>query len=257
MNTRAIVTIIFDNIKILKPSLCQQIVGKFKNQLLIRPLDVYEIPKTKSVKKLFGQNVELSTLLDLKNSTEYLYKSNQKIKSVQNLNLIGNILDFNIRNSSENKIEIRISEGKKQKSINFIIDENLCLPNYLPARLRYTDINVCLLSESNQFIDRYSKLGYFENISHQSLEIVKLKSKYKENKQLLLISNNDCLTIKKELIPNKSVNDLVIKNINVNQIGKVIIDNGKVLTIQKGRPYFFPNCQADESQKIKNSKYKL
>jgi len=249
--------IIFDNIKISKPSLCQHIVGKFKNQLLIRPLDIYEVPKTKCVRKLFGQNVELTKLLDLKNSTQYLYKSNQKIKSAQNLNLIGNILDFNLKNPSKNKIEIKISQSKTQKNIDFIINENLYLPNYLPARLRYTDIDVCLLSKSDQFIDSYSTLGYFENISQQSLEIVKLKSKYKENKQILLISNNDCLTIKKELIPNKSVNDLVVKNINVNQIGKIIIDNEKVLTIQKGRPYFFPNCQADESQKTKTSKYKL
>ena len=150
-----------------------------------------------------------------------------------------------------------ITTANMIKNIDFIINENLYLPNYLPARLRYTDIDVCLLSKSDQFIDSYSTLGYFENISQQSLEIVKLKSKYKENKQILLISNNDCLTIKKELIPNKSVNDLVVKNINVNQIGKIIIDNEKVLTIQKGRPYFFPNCQADESQKTKTSKYKL
>ena len=52
-------------------------------------------------------------------------------------------------------------------------------------------------------------------------------------------------------------NDLIIKNINVNQIGKIIIDNGKFLTIQKGRPYFFPNCQVDESLQTKNVKYKL
>ena len=249
--------IIFDNIKIIRPSLCQHIVSKFKNQLLIRPLDIYEVPKTKSAEKQFGRNTELTKLLDLKSSNSYLYKSNQKIKSAQNLNLIANVFDFNFKNSSKNKIEIKFLQAKTQKNIEFIINEDLHLPNYIPARLRYTDINVSLLSELNQFIDTYSILGYFENVSQQSLEIVKLKSKYKDNKEILLISNSDCLTIQKELIPNKSVNDLVIKNINVNQIGKIIIDNGNVLTIQKGRPYFFPNCQADSAQKTKNAKYKL
>ena len=248
---------IFDNIKISKPSLCQHIVGKFKNQLLIRPLDIYEVPKTKCINKLFNKNHELINLLNLKTSSQYLYKSNQKIKSAENLNLVTQILDFNIKNSNKNKIEIRISDNNQQRNIDFIINENLYLPQYLPAHLRYTDINSCLISESSQFIDKYTTLGYFENISKQALEIVKLKSKYKENKQILLISNNDCLTIRKEILPNKSINDLVTKNINVNQIGKIIIDNGEILTIQKGRPYFFPNCQVDQSQTTKNSKYKL
>ena len=62
---------------------------------------------------------------------------------------------------------------------------------------------------------------------------------------MLLISNDNCLTISKTQLPNKSVNDLILKNINVNQIGKIIIDNNNVLTIQKGRPYFFPNCQIE------------
>ena len=249
--------IIFDNIKISKPSLCQHIVGKFKNELLIRPLDIYEVPKTKSISKVFNKNRELVNLLNLKISNQYLYKSNQKIKSAQNLNLFTSVLDFNVKNLTKNKIEVKISQVNEQKNIDFIINESLYLPNYLPARLRYTNINSCILTERSQFIDKYSTLGYFENISKQSLEIVKLKSKYKENRQILLISNNDCLTIKKELLPNKSINDLVIKNINVNQIGKIIIDNGEILTIQKGRPYFFPNCQADQSQITKNSKYKL
>merc|ERR1739844_524920 len=102
---------------------------------------------------------------------------------------------------------------------------------------------------SGQFIDAYTKLGYFESINSHSVEIVKLKSKYKNNREILLISNDDCLTIKKEKIKNKSVNDLIIKNININQIGKIIIDNGKFLTIQKGRPYFFPNCEQEDSNK--------
>ena len=59
-------------------------------------------------------------------------------------------------------------------------------------------------------------------------------------------------TIPKIKIPNKSVNDLIIQNININQIGKIIIDNGKFLTIQKGRPYFFPNCQVQDAINEKN-----
>ena len=63
--------------------------------------------------------------------------------------------------------------------------------------------------------------------------------------------------LKKSKIPKKSVNDLIINNVNVHQIGKIIIDNGKFLTIQKGRPYFFPNCQAQDTLNQQKISYKV
>ena len=248
--------IIFENIKITSPSLCQHIVGKLTDQLLIRPLDIYEVPQTKSIKKIFGQHSAFESILKLTTSTHYLYKSNQKIKSSNNLKLLSNIFELNMNRSKTDDINIQFKIEPKTTSVKFLVEENLHLPNYLPAHLKYTDITSCLLIESGQFIDAYTTLGYFESINSYSVEIVKLKSKYKNNREILLISNDDCLTIKKEEIKNKSVNDLIIKNINVNQIGKIIIDNGKFLTIQKGRPYFFPNCEQEESNKNQNLRYK-
>ncbi len=247
---------IFENIKISSPSLCQHIVGKFTDQLLIRPLDIYEIPQTKSIKKIFGQHSVFEDIFKLTNSTNYLYKSNQKIKSSNNLTLVSNIFQLNRNQSITDEINIQFKIKSKTSSIKFLVEENIHLPNYLPAHLKYTDITSCLLIESGQFIDAYTTLGYFESINSNSVEIVKLKSKYKNNREILLISNDDCLTIKKEKIKNKSVNDLIIKNVNINQIGKIIIDNGKFLTIQKGRPYFFPNCEQEDSNKNQNLRYK-
>jgi DNA-directed RNA polymerase subunit beta' len=249
--------IIFDNIKITRPSLCQHIIGKLTDQLLIRPLDIYEIPQTKSIKKIFGPNSTFESILKLTTSSHYLYKSNQKIKSSKTLNLVSNIFEFNRNYSPDNETNIVLKNDSNLSSIQFVIEENIYLPNYLPAHLKYTNIASCLLVESGQFIDAYSTLGYFESISSNSIEIVKLKSKYKNNREILLISNDDCLTIKKEKIKNKSVNDLLIKNININQIGKIIIDNGNFLTIQKGRPYFFPNCEQTYSNTNQPLRYKL
>jgi len=249
--------IIFDNIKIDRPSLCQHIIGKINDQLLIRPLAIYEVPKPRLVEKLCKENQSLKSILDLRNSTQYLYKSNQKIKSANSITLISNVLDLNLKTSTENKINIQFTVDKTRQILKFLLIENIHFPNYLPAHLKYTDIESCLLVEPNQFIDSYSTLGYFENINTQSLEIVKLKSKYKNNRQVLLISNDDCLTIPKSKIPTKSLNDLVIKNVDVNQIGKIIIDNGQFLTIQKGRPYFFPNCQVQDALTEKSTAYKI
>ena len=248
---------IFDNIKITRPSLCQHIIGKVTDQLLIRPLDIYEIPQTKSLKKVFGSHSTFESILKLTPSTHYLYKSNQKIKSSKNINLVSNIFEFNNEYFSSTDTNLEFKIEPKIPSIKFLIKENIYLPNYLPAHLKYTNIASCLLVESGQFVDAYTTLGYFESISAHSIEIVKLKSKYKNNREVLLISNDDCLTIKKEKINNKSVNDLIIKNININQIGKIIIDNGRFLTIQKGRPYFFPNCEQEYSNTNQHLRYKL
>ena len=249
--------VIFENIKIDQPSLCQHLIGKVNDQLLIRPLNIYEIPQPRPIEQLLKVNSGLESVLGLQSSTQYLYKSNQKIKSSKSITLISNVLDFNQKTSNENNINTQIEINKHKKTLNILRIENIHLPNYLPAYLKYTTIQSCLLVEPTQFIDAYTNLGYFENISEQSLEIVKLKSKYNTNRQVLLISNNDCLTIPKSQIPNKSVNDLVIRNVNINQIGKIIIDNGVVLTVQKGRPYFFPNCQTQDSVNEKSISYKI
>lgn len=249
--------VIFENIKITRPSLCQHIVGKLTDQLLIRPLDIYEVPQTKSIKKFFGTSSAFESILQLKPSTHYLYKSNQKIKSSKNLKLVANIFELNMNHSTNDDINIQFKIEPRNTSIKFLVEENIYLPNYLPAHLKYAELASCLLVESGQFINAYTTLGYFESINSHSVEIVKLKSKYKNNREILLISNDDCLTIKKEKIKSKSVNDLIIKNVNINQIGKIIIDNGKFLTIQKGRPYFFPNCEQKDSNKNQNLRYKV
>ena len=249
--------IIFKNIKINSLSLCQHIIEKHKDQLLIRPLSIYEVPKVKSVKKSFNQNSHIESILNLKASNQYLYKCNQKIKSPNAINLIGNILDLKTKNSYQNTTKVQFSMDQKKNEVKFLTTENLYLPNYLQAYLKYTSIEFCNLLESNQFVDSYTTLGYFETITLRSLEIVRIKVKCKTNKQILLISNDDCLIIEKPKNQQKSVNDLIINVKYINQIGKIIIDNGKFLTIQKGRPYFFPNCQTDNSIENMTLRYKL
>jgi sporulation protein YlmC with PRC-barrel domain len=53
--------------------------------------------------------------------------------------------------------------------------------------------------------------------------LLNLKLKNKENKQILLISNEDCLTVKKNQFPTKKLNDFIINSKNVNEIGKLLL----------------------------------
>jgi len=249
--------IIFDNIEITQPSLCEHINNKFNNQLLIRPFDIYEIPKEKDLKKVFFQTPESEAIFSATNIINYSYKINQKIKTSKSINLIYDLVNLRLKNSSQENVTIDLMNSLKTKRLTMRISDKLILNNYIPAQLKYTNLHSCLLVKPNQFIDQYTTLGYFESLSTNSIEIVKFKSKRSNKKQIFLISNDDCVTVKKEQGKNKTVNELIIENIYVNQTGKVLIDNEKFLTIQKGRPYFFPNCKTDDSREKIDLQYKL
>ena len=248
--------IIFDNIKISYPSLCEHIIHKFNNQLLIRPFMIYEIPKNNYITKLKS--------FSLINKTNYLYKTNQKIKTSNSINLISRIINikpinlgFNSTSSETNNIVFKLNNCFKNQRVNIKISENLILEHYIPAHLKYTNLQYCLVTHSHQFVDSYTIIGYFESLIVNSVEIVKFKSKQLKKKQIFLISNNNCITVKKDKQTNKIINGLIIDNIKVDQIGKIIIDNDQFLTIQKGRPYFFPNCKIEDSKEKFKLQYKI
>nr|YP_009093165.1 RNA polymerase beta' subunit [Roundia cardiophora]AIR75838.1 RNA polymerase beta' subunit [Roundia cardiophora] len=249
--------IIFENIQITQPSLCEHINTKITNQLLIRPFDIYEIPKEKNLKQKLFNNSKPEADFSLTNTINFLYKANQKIKTSKSISLIYDILNLYSKNLSQNNIKIYLSNSSKIKHLRVKLSDKLTLNQYIPAHLKYTNLQSCLIIKPNQFVDEYTTLGYLEDISKNSIEIVKFKSKCFNKKQVFLISNDNCVTVKKAQEKNKTVGELVINNINVNQTGKILIDNGKYLTIQKGRPYLFPNCKIDDSREKIDLQYKL
>nr|YP_009028760.1 RNA polymerase b''-subunit [Asterionellopsis glacialis]AGH28309.1 RNA polymerase b''-subunit [Asterionellopsis glacialis] len=249
--------VIFSNIPITKPSFCEHIIGKNVDQLLVRPIELYEFPNSKSIKKIFGKTSSIESILNLENKATYLYKSNQRIRSTKNLNIILNILRLKTTNLLSKKISIELLNNRHNQTLNFRLNEKLSLNNYIPPHLKYKNIQSCFLVQKNQFIDKYTTLGYLEAVTSNSLEIVKLKIKHQESKQILLISNTDCLTIKNTKTIHKTSNDFIINSTNVNETGKIIIKNKKFITLQKGRPYFFPNCKNEDNLGKTNLQYKL
>ena len=58
-------------------------------------------------------------------------------------------------------------------------------------------------------------------------------------------------------VKNKKLNDFIMSKSNLAKTGKIIIDNDKFVTVQKGRPYFFPNCKSDNLTIKTNLQYKI
>jgi DNA-directed RNA polymerase subunit beta' len=245
--------IILGNITVNNLSFCEHIIGKITDQLLVRPIEIYEFPRSPNS----ISNDESKTEFNLSSKIIYSYKSGQAIKGTKTLNLISTILTFKTNKLVSNNLSIELSNNRKINSIDFNIIEKLCLNNYISPNLRYKDIQPCFLIQQNQFISNYSTLGYLEAITQNSLEIVKFKTKNQISKQIFLISNKDCLRVKKEEVPNKKLNDFITSKSNLAKTGKVIIENEKFITIQRGRPYFFPNCRNEGIMSKTNLQYKI
>ena len=81
-------------------------------------------------------------------------------------------MNKNLKNSKENTIHVNFQLDFLNNHVRLFLREKLNFPNYLPAHLKYTDIQSSVLVETNQFVDSYTTLGYFETLSPQSLEIV-------------------------------------------------------------------------------------
>ena len=249
--------IIISTIPVKKLSYCEHISGKNSEQLLLRSVEIYELSQLNSEQSNQYNNFNTFSNRKLESRLFYRYKSNQRIKGTKSLSLVSTSLNLKSDKFGNQSTNIEILTNPKTLKIDFRISEKIKLNNYILPNLRYKNIESCLLIQPNQFIDSYTILGYLEATVLNSLEVVKFKVKNKETKQILLISNQDCFTVKKDQFPNKSLNDFIVNSTNVTETGKIIIENQNVLTLQKGRPYFFPNCKTQNLINKTNLSYKL
>jgi DNA-directed RNA polymerase subunit beta' len=249
--------VILSNISVKKLSFCEHLIGKNIEQLLVRPIEIYEFAHAYSYQPNVENDLNESSNIELETKAIYSYKPNQIIKGTKNLNLVTGVLTFRSDKLLKKNTNIELFNNKKTKTVDLRVSEKVYLNNHILPNLRYKDIESCALIQPNQFVDQYTTLGYLEATTLNSLEIVKFKVKNKDSKQILLISNEDCLTVKKDRFPNKKLNNFIINSSNVNETGKVIIENNDFLTLQKGRPYFFPNCKNEDLINKTNLQYKV
>jgi len=249
---------IFENINIIAPSICERIIGKNTDLLLIRPIHLYEFPKTRRVEKIFQTDKKFQDILKLKTTAKYIYKSNQHLKTSNELKLISQSLVSKIDKSLLNNINMELKANNSNALIQIQVIEKICLNNFIAPKLRYRNLESCFLVQKKQFLDSYTIICYLESLTLKSLEIVKFKISQEQSiKQILLISNDNCITIEKDQLSNKGLNDFILNTKNTNEIGKIIIKNDNLITIQKGRPYFFPNCKTEDLVNQTNLQYKL
>ena len=248
---------ILSNISVKKLSFCEHLSGKNLEQLLVRPIEIYEFSHSNSLQVNFQNQFNGDSNIKLESNLIYSYKSFQTVRRSENLNLITNLLTLKSDKFLNQNRNIEVFNNYKTNSLYLQFNEKFNFNHYICPNLRYKNLQSCFLIQPHQFIDKYTTLGYLEAKTLNSLEIVKVKIKNKENKQILLISNEDCLIIKKNKLLKKKLNDFVINSSNGNEMGRVILENNNFFTLQKGRPYFFPNCKNEDLITQTNLKYKI
>ena len=244
-------------ISLKNPSLCEQIQRNNGHYLLIRPLQIYEFPRKQHLESNFQSSNILEKKSKIERKLKFNYRSKQKIKTAQSINIVSEVLKIKMPRTFNTNKTIELINYKKQNVTILRLTKDFQFNNYILPILKYKNILSCLLIQKNQFIDKYVHINYLEDLTSNSLEIVKFKINQQNTKQILLLTNENCVTIPKALNVRRTTNNLVINSKNVNQVGKIIIENNNFLTIQKGRPYFFPNCSTDESFINDNLEYQL
>jgi len=104
---------ILSNIQVKKLSFCEHLSGKNLEQLLVRPIEIYEFPYFNKTSIASFLNPTNQSIFNLTKKATYFYKSNQSIKGSKQLNLISNALNFKTNRSLNKNITIQLSRSKK------------------------------------------------------------------------------------------------------------------------------------------------
>ena len=133
--------VIFSNIPIKKLSFCEHIFGKNPERLLIRPIELYELPYF-NFKSIDSQNKNSN--FKLASKINYRAKPNQTLRGTQNLNLIINKLVFRTKKLLNNQVKIELSNNRLLKN------RELCYHFDQTARVR-----VYFQGIENDFLHRF------------------------------------------------------------------------------------------------------
>ena len=103
--------LLFSAIPIKKLSVCEIIIKKSKEHLLLRPIEIYEVGRS-NYKILSNFNSTSKCFLSTRKILTY--KSNQSIKGTKNLTLVSKILAFSPKKFFDSNTNIKLVKNKKK-----------------------------------------------------------------------------------------------------------------------------------------------
>ena len=123
----------------------QQICKNNLDYLLLRIFEIYEFPYFN-----FLEKSNTIAKLTFNEKAVYSYKSNQKILSINSLNLVLNLLLIKNCNLSTNRIVIQLKNNNKKNLLSFLKIQKISLEDCLIPHLKYGNVKSCFLLQQNQ-----------------------------------------------------------------------------------------------------------
>ena len=158
--------------------------------LLLRPIFLYELPRTKLFNKNFGSKISKSNFEEF-NYTNFKNKDRIIIRDGHSVNLIKTelILLNHKKNLSEFIAELWFTKTqKKNLSLECNIFENIFSQKNLPNSIDSTSLNISFFIKDNQYIEPYSVIGNIEFLPNLSGQINNLKERKQSKFRRILIT---------------------------------------------------------------------
>ena len=209
-------------------------------RILIRPLNIYKIPKLKNISYITNQEFNISPNFRFETVQTFNFDNNKKIKSNVPTKLIEQFICIEPKSNFDNLNTSLLGELDLNNGINLITCEKIYLTNYIPNELKHENLSISLIIKDNQFVNEYTTIGYLELVNNKDLNLLKIQTQTKSYKNLFLIRDADCIKVSKSKISKKQVGDILKSQVKANQIGKIIEENPQEYIVQTGQPYYFP-----------------
>ena len=232
-------------------------LDNIKSKILIRPIKCYEFSIITQTKHVSNNSRHSFDILTFFSKPKVIFKPKQLIKTQKSINLICENLAYDFNTTDFKDIIFSLSNNNSNCQVQIVKFTLFCAMQYIPPSLNYKNLKSCLLVQKKQFLDKYTIFLFLESITSTIKEIIKFKVIHRTIKRILLISNNNCTIVKTNSEYSKKLNDFIINSAKISELGKIILKNKNFITIQKGQPYFFPNCKLLPFLNLKPLSYKL
>ena len=217
--------------------------------LLLRPVYLYELPRTKRDKFLYKQKSHVKGFEEI---TSLTFKNGQRILTNGNnsLSLVKTKLIFTNNENNEDNLIAKIYFTKKQNkgvSLECNVFEKIFNEKDIPKDIELNQLNFSLFLKDGQYIEPYTILGNIEILPKTQLLIKKIKERRtQQSRRVLIVSENDYKTLfpeDKSFIKNSSNFIKIGESLGNRQIilnsGKKIKNRGNILKTRKAKAFLF------------------
>merc|ERR1711982_261499 len=115
--------VILNHIEIDNISLCQVEKNESFSQLLIRPINIYEVSYSREYKTKIEKSFQSNKLVNLIHNVKYPYNSGERIKTSGQVEILNQFLSFKLKNSLKkgNRVQIKILNDKRKKQFKLFV----------------------------------------------------------------------------------------------------------------------------------------